>query len=44
LRDKFTFKVGAGLTIRGLRIEALDSTVYYDVDPNIWGIMPWITA
>jgi len=31
-RDKFQFKVGAGLTIQKITFEALDSIAYYDVD------------
>ena len=38
-RDKFTFKVGAGLTITKVTFEALDSIAYYDIDTNIWAFM-----
>ena len=43
-RDKFTFKVGRGLTIKNLRFEALDSTAFYDVSADVWGVMPWVAA
>jgi hypothetical protein len=30
LRDRFTFPVGGGLTIKKVSFEALDSVAYYD--------------
>ena len=32
--DKFTFKVGKGLTLRRITFEAIDSTIHPDLDTN----------
>ena len=35
MRDKFTFPVGGGLTMKNIKFEALDSIAYYDTTTEV---------